>query len=349
MEYVGIDLHRKYFTYFAADKNGKEISSGKFSNDIYFVEKLTGSFSLPPKVVIEATRNWEWLVRILQEKDCEVVMAHPLKTKAIAATRIKTDSIDAKTLCHLLRSDLIPPSYIASPNEIDNRELSRGRINLVHDRTLLKNRVLAILGKENLNYLGSDMFGVNGRKWLSKQILSETKKCMVEIYLEKINELEKTITNLDELIKQRSSDLPQVKLLESIPGIGTITAFLLAAEIGDIERFNSSKSFASYFGLVPRLNQSGNHAYYGRITKLGNPYVRWCLVQASHRMARIDDQAKRFVTRLAFKGGKKKAIVALARKLSTIIFCILKENRPYIKSYGCPEKSRPAIIPERSR
>jgi transposase len=276
-------------------------------------------------------------------------MAHPFKTKAIAFSRIKTDSIDAKTLCHLLRSDLIPPSYIASHSELDNRELSRGRINLVHDKTLLKNRVMAILGKENLNYEGSDMFGTAGKDWLSKQVLSETKKCMVEIYLEKINDLEKTISQLDKLIKQRSSDFPEVKLLTSIPGIGTITAFLLASEIGDINRFTSSKSFASYFGLVPRLNQSGNHAYYGRITKLGNPYVRWSLVQASHRMVRMDSEAKRFVTRLSFKGGKKKAIVAWARKLSTIIFCILKENRPYINNYRCPEKSRPAIIPERSR
>jgi len=168
---------------------------------------------------------------------------------------------------------------------------------------------------------------------------------MVNIYLQRLIDLQKVIKDLEEIINQKSSRLPEVKLLISIPGIGTTTAFLLASEIGNIQRFETSKQFASYFGLVPRLNQSGNHAYYGRITKLGNSFVRWSLVQASHRLARINPTYQRFVARIAFKGGKKKAIVALARKLATIVFCVLKENRPYLSDYQ-RSKVRPAIIPE---
>lgn len=346
--YLGIDLHRHFFTYHASDNDGREFLRGKLVNSVESVDKLIQSFPLPPKAVVEATRNWMWLVSCLTKQHCQVTLAHPFRTKAIAAARIKTDSIDAKTLCDLLRANLVPASYVATLAQQDNRELARGRIALVHYQTMLKNRIRAILGKENLNFFGSDLFGKAGKKWLAKQSLSEAKRQMIGIYLQRLTDLKEAIEKVETLINQKSSRLPEVKLLTSIPGIGTTTAFLLASEIGNIQRFDSSKQFASYFGLVPRLNQSGNHAYYGRITKLGNPFVRWSLVQAAHRLARTNPNYQRFVARIAYRGGKKKAIVALARKLATIIFCVLKENRPFIKDYQQP-KVRPAIIPERVR
>lgn len=346
--FVGIDLHRQYFTAWGTDEKGKEIFKARLKNATSSVEKLVDAFPKPPQVVVEATRNWMWLVKSLRDKGCEVKLAHPLKTKAIASARIKTDSIDAQTLSHLLRTNLVPSAYIASQEEQDNRELARGRIALVHHQTMIKNRIRAILGKENLNYPGSDLFGMSGRKWLEKQPLSQTKRQMVNLYLERLSDLKKAIKEIDQVIQTKSSGFPEVKLLTSIPGIGTTTAFLLASEIGDIQRFNTSKQFASYFGLVPRLNQSGNHQYYGRITKLGNPYVRWSLVQAAHRLARMDLGYQLFVRRITLRGGKKKAIVALARKLATIIFCVLKENRPYVRDYQ-RLKVCPAILPEKTQ
>jgi len=288
-----------------------------------------------------------WFTAALQEKGCEVQLAHPFRTKAIASARIKTDSIDAKTLCDLLRANLIPQSYISSFLELDNREISRARINLVHDQTMLKNRILAILAKDNLQFKESDMFGVRGKAWLQEQHLSSAKREVIEIYLDRLTNIQDAIKKLEKFIKQRSSSIPEVKRLQTIPGIGTATAFLLASEIGTIKRFPNSKKFASYFGLVPRLSQSGNHAYYGRITKFGNPYVRWGLVQAAHRLVRTNMKTKQFANRISFKHGKKKAIVAVARKLATIIYSVLKEERIYQKEYKkavvCP-----AIIPERS-
>jgi transposase len=346
MSYVGIDLHRQFFVYYATDKEGNEITKGKKQNTVVSVEELVGEFPSAPSVVIEATRNWEWIVTLLKLKGCTVTLAHPFKTKAIASARIKTDAIDAKTLCHLLRTDLIPRAYIATGEHLDNRELSRGRINLVHDQTLLKNRIMAILAKENLNYRGSDLFGVRGKAWLTTQSLSASKREMVDVYMKRLTDTQGAIKTVDALIKEKSSSDPRVKILNTIPGIGSTTAFLLASEIGAIERFTTSKQFTSYFGLVPRLSQSGGHAYYGRITKLGNPYVRWSLVQASHRLARVDKQSKQFIQRLTYKHGKKKAIVALARKLAVIVFCVLKENRPYKEQK--PGRSGPAIIPEKS-
>lgn len=344
--FCGIDLHRRSFTFHGTDQQGILVCKGKRDNSVSNVYDVVTLFPRPPAVVIEATRNWMWMTDAFKDKECKVTLAHPLKTKAIASARIKTDTIDAATLCHLLRADLVPASYIPTHEEQEARELSRGRVNLVRDQTHLKNRIYAIIAKENVTYGKSDLFGVGGRAWLKDQSLSYGKAQMVSLYSDRLTYTRKAITTVEQLIDQKCSGLPQVTLLTSIPGIGTTTAFLLAAEIGDITRFDSPKKLASYLGLVPRLSQSGNHAYYGRITKLGNPYVRWSLVQTAHRLARMNGDAKRFVNRISYRGGKKKAIVALARKLVTIIYCVLQENRPYIQEYS--RGSRPAIIPERS-
>jgi len=346
--FVGIDLHKKFFTFYATDLFGNEVAQGKLDSNLLSIDTLLSKFRSKPKVVVEAMGSWMWFVRALRSNGCEVLLAHPLKVLAIAAAKIKTDSIDAKTLCHLLRSNLVPTSYIATDEEQDARELSRGRATLVHDRTQLKNRVHAILTKENLAFLGTDMFGTKGRVWLSGQELPDGKKYIVDTYLKKLDETEKAIMDLDGVIKEKSSSDTRVKLLLSIPGIGPTTAFLLASEIGDIQRFPTSKQFASYFGLVPRLHQSGSHAYYGRITKEGNPYVRWVLTQAAQRNARYDEQSRKHVVRLAFRTGYKKAITALARELATVVYCVLKEKRLFIKDYKRSPMVCPAIIAGKS-
>lgn len=337
-QFVGIDLHKEFFVAVAQDNEGNQLFKERYDCTEGAVGQLVKRFSTPPAVVVEAGGNWMWFVRLLEQHNCSVQLAHPFRVKAIASARIKTDSIDAKTLCDLLRADLIPKSYIASNETLDNRELARARMSLVHDQTMTKNRVSAILRKDNLRFQGKDMFGVKGRKWLSEQQVSETKREVITWYVGRLDDLKETIASVDKHIKQRSSSLPEVYLLQTIPGIGITTAFLLASEIGTVKRFPNAKKFTSYFGMVPRLSQSGNHAYYGRITKLGNPNIRWALVQAAHRMVRIDTKHREFVDRLAVKHGRKKAIVALARKLGTIVYWVLKTETPY-------REERPAVYP----
>lgn len=289
-------------------------------------------FPNKPNVVVEATRNWMWFVQDLKAKGCNVTLAHPFKTKAIATARIKTDSIDAKILCHLLRSDIIPSSYIATNSELEDREIVRARIQFVCDQTKTKNRIMAILGKQNLNFKGADLFGEKGKKWLSIQQLTPAKDFVINLLLKRLDSLKEAIDKIDKVIKEKGSNSPTVSNLMSIPGIGAVTAYIILSEIGNIERFPTANKLTAYLGLVPRLNQSGNHIKLGRITKLGNSYVRWALVQASHRIARKELWAKRFIARISKRGGKKKAIVALARKLAVIIYFVLKEKRQY---YQC--------------
>lgn len=344
MEYIGIDLHRDNFWAVIMDEKGSIAHSKRYSNSTESVSEVLRLCNNTPSVVIEATRNWMWLVEYLQEKGCRVNLAHPLKTKAIASARIKTDTIDATTLAHLLRSDLVPEAYIPTLSEQDDRELSRARVSLTRQQTLLKNKIRALLAKENLTYPKSELLTEYGKEYFEKVNLRDVRKEVLKQYLSLLKEVAEHIKQVDSLIEQRSKGRRDIEILMSIPGIGTVSAFLLASEIGDVKRFSSSRKLAAYLGLVPRLYQSSHTSHYGRITKLGNPYVRWSLVQAAHRMVRADEGTKRYINHLSYRVGKKKAIVALARKISTIAWSLLTEDRLYQKRQLKPDS--PDIIPK---
>lgn len=156
-----------------------------------------------------------WFVQGCQRFGCNVILAHPFKTKAIVSAKIKTDSIDAKTLCHLLRSNMIPSSYMATDNEWEAREIARARVQFVHDQTKIKNRVMALLGKENLKFSGSDLFGVKGREWLAKQLVTPARKLVIEMLLKRLDDIRKTIKKIDKVIKEKGSNSPEVSYLMS--------------------------------------------------------------------------------------------------------------------------------------
>lgn len=328
MEYVGIDLHKKGFTACVMDSSGNVTHADGYKNTRKDIETLLAT-SKNPSFVIEATQNWMWIVRILESKGLPVTLAHPLRTKAIASARIKTDELDAKTLAHLLRADLVPMSYIPTIEEQENRDLSRARCQLVKQQTWIKNQIHSLLTKENLIPPVTDLFGVKGRQWLDKQELSENKSLILKEFLNLLEDTKGKISNLDEAIEKVSRGNPQMEILKSIPGFGTITAFVLVSEIGDVRRFPSGKKLAAYLGLVPSLYQSGKTKRLGSITKLGSPYARWVLVQTAHRFVRSDIQTKLSYQTLAARRGKKKAIVAVARKIAELSYRLLIDNRKY--------------------
>lgn len=266
-----------------------------------------------------------------------VTLAHPLRTKAIASARIKTDELDAKTLAHLLRSDLVPMAYIPTIEEQEARDLARARCQMVKQQTWIKNQIHSLLTKENLIPEVSDLFGKRGSKWLLTQKLTDNNKVILKEFLKYLSDVKLKISSFDKEIERKAKLSPRVEILKSVPGFGTITAFVLASEIGDPNRFPSGKKMAAYLGLVPSLYQSGNTKRLGSITKLGSPYARWVLVQAAHRLVRKDINTKLFYQTLSLRRGKKKAIVAVARKLTELSWRLLVDNRKY-ELRGMPKR-----------
>jgi transposase len=148
MIYVGIDLHRKRSQIAAFDEAGRELLSRRVANEPEALKAILAELGGELRVALEATYGWEWLAELLEQEGHELHLSHPLRTKAIAAARVKTDAVDARTLAHLLRSDLLPEAYVAPRELRDLRDLLRHRVVLTRMRSALRTpfRMWLLLG-----------------------------------------------------------------------------------------------------------------------------------------------------------------------------------------------------------
>ena len=330
MQYYGIDIHKKYSTYTMVDEQGNIMNQGKIDNSIEaFKEVFREASGVNTKAVIESTCNWYYIHDLLEGMVDEVVIAHPLRTKAIASAKVKTDKIDATTLAQLLRADLIPKAYIAPPVIRDLRELLRYRASMVRIRTKVKNKIHAILIKNGINSPYSDLFGKRGREWLATVEVRPVYLLAINGYLQLIDFLDGQIKPVTREIDLMAKDNPQAKLLETIPGIGHYSAMLILGEVGDFSRFPSAKHLVSYAGLNPSVHSSEGITRYGRITKQGSRWLRWIMVEVASIATRHSPKLGRLHSRVAYKHGHNTAKIAVAREMISLCYYLLKKGESY--------------------
>jgi transposase len=294
----------------------------------------------PVEIALEASGGWYWVVDGLEKMGAKVHLAHPLKTKLIAESKVKTDKIDAQALYDLLRTEFLPESYIASREVREAREIHRHRAALVKIRTSVKNRIHSLLTKHGIFLSLTDIFGVEGRKSLEK-IKSELRpvyKEELKRYLALIDWLNREIKKIEKKIRSLVEDNTLSKLLMTIPGIKYYSAQLILSEIGDINRFSRPKKLISYAGLNPGISQSGKHFHNLPITKQGNVWLRWILIQNAPHAARSDARLGRIYHRIAKRRGNNTAKVAVAREMLQAIYYVLKKKEPY-----CPKSATPVV------
>jgi len=331
MIYAGLDLHKNFSVITTMNAQGKEMVKQKnLPNNGEVIELFQGS-NEPVTLAMEATRSWYWLYDLLEENGIEVKLSHPLKTKAIASARVKNDKIDSRILAHLLRTDLLPLSYVPKARSHAQRELLRYRASLVKIQTGVKNRVHAILAKNNITHNFSDLFGKQGKAFLTSLSLSETYRMAVDGYLTVLDELEQQIKAVNKRIIVSVKDDEDAGLLMTIPGVGYYSALLIKSEIGDINRFPSAKQLCSYAGLTPSTYSSGNTTFHGHITKQGSKWLRWIAAEAIGHCIAKPGHLQAFCRRLQRRKGEKIAKVATERKLLEWIYHMLKERKTFQK------------------
>lgn len=334
MLYIGIDVHKKICTACIKDREGRVVDELTFPNTSYGIDMLLEAIDgKEAKAVIESTSNlWLRVYLSLEVAGVEVLLANPKKTKAIAEARLKNDKIDASTLADLLRAGLVAPCYVP-PSEIrELRSLIRHRMNLVRDRTKVKNRIHALFDKYELEgFRGTDLFGKAGMEWLKSITgeLSRVDQLVLDADIRQIETLNQLIEEVELSIAEESVESEDVKLLMTIPGVDYFTAMLFVSEIGDIGRFARSSKLISWLGLAPRVHQSGGTSYNGRITKEGSPRVRWSLIQAARSAVRYDDHFAEKYRRIMMRRGDGKAIVAVAREIAVAMYHMLIKREPY--------------------
>jgi transposase len=286
---------------------------------------------------MEATRNWTVMYDLLEELVGEVHLAHPLKVKAIAEARIKTDKIDSEVLAHLLRCDLLPEAYVPGEAARVARNVLRQRMFFVRVRTMVKNRIRGLLDRYPelaRSRPCKDLFCKDGLVWLKAASLKAEDRRLLDEELELYSTLERRIKRSDGMVQKLAEGDERIKLLQTIPGIAKFFGVLIAHEVDDVSRFSNEKKFFSYIGIVPSTYSSGGRTYHGRLTKQGNKYLRWAFVEAIWPAVRSDPELAAYYSRIKARSGPNPAKIATARRLATIAYRVLSQRRPYYSSRG---------------
>lgn len=325
--WVGIDLHRRRSHIAIVDERGELTESRRIANDRgTFLELLSDPAGGETHVALEATYGWEWLAELLEEAGYDLHLAHPLRTRAIAAARVKTDAIDARTLAQLLRSGMLPEAYVAPRELRDLRELLRHRATLTRMRSAVKNRVHAILAKHGIIHQHADLFGKGGRRFLADLELRDAPRRRLDSLMALIDDFDREIADTTREIEQRAREDDRVDVLCQIRGVGRYTALLIIAEIGDVTRFPTARHVCSWAGLAPTVRSSDGKARLGHISRQGSPALRWALVEAAQKITTGSGPLRDQFERIAKRRGRKIAKVAIARQILTLSYYGLRDG-----------------------
>lgn len=268
---------------------------------------------------MESSCVWYNIYSYLSEKKhLNVVLSNPIKTRAIASAKIKTDKLDAVKLANLLRGGYIAECYVPDRRIMDLRELVRHRAALVRMRTKLKNKIHSVVLMKGIQ-ISSKHYSFTH---LYNEELRTLNNYRINGYLHLIESLNSEIKIVSKEIVTLAKEDEMASLLMTIPGIGYYSALLIVSEVGDINRFPDSHHLCSYAGLIPSTHSSGGTTYHGSITKRGSKYLRWIMLECVHVHIRTNKNSNisQFYTRLAKTKGNSKAAVAAASKLLRIVY-----------------------------
>lgn len=334
MIYVGMDISSKSFVVHAINSRKKVVFKGEVKPTRQGLRQLMKDLGNETKLVVfEAGNQLKWVAGTFKKlSGVHIHVVHPNEIKWIHKSSAKTDKIDAKKLSHLARGDMLPRKvHIVEGSVRQLRELISARRTLQSKRVALVNGIRGILKQEGYRLPKKFFQNMNWQDQLGRMRIGRTQKLILAGYMTSIEALYKAEAKLTcEIVEIESED---IKLLESIPGIGPITSRVIVSAVDAVTRFDSKKSIAKYGALTPRIYQSGGVTHLGRINRDGRHEVRRVLLQCAHTVARMKGYdakpLRAFFERIRKRRGKKIAVVALARKLLTIAYGVLKNKTAY--------------------
>ena len=324
MRYLGVDLHKRRF-HVCYSAGGESTHREYDLTDLAsFIETLEST----DRVAVEATGNSRYFVKSIEAYVSQVIVVNPRQFRVIEASVKKTDYNDAELLAHFLSFDgLLPEVRMAEETASQLKSLANTRNKLVQLRTALKNKIHGVLNFHGISVKKESFSSEKGlNRALTAEGLSEGARFEVEILVEQIRSLTASIKKIDEELEERGKSLPGHRNLTSIKGIGDKSATILLSVIGDIKNFPSRKQLDCYFGIVPKVRNSGDTVRHGHISKQGSKLGRTTLVQCTLVAIRYSAYLRRYYERLKRKKGSGKAIIATARKLLGIIYLVLDED-----------------------
>lgn len=321
--YLGVDLHRNCFTVCTRQEDGQR-SLRQWS--IKQLPAFAHSLGQTDAVAVEATGNVRLFAAAVTGSGARLVVVNPHQFELISRSVKKTDEHDAQLLAEFLAQGLLPEVRMKDPVAARIASLAQTRDKLVKLRTVLKNKINNLLAARGILIRKESLASSKGLAEVLRAPVEELERVELEILVEQIRQLNAGIAKLEQVLAEQGPKLPGYRNLTSIKGIGTVSASILCATIGDVADFADEGKLAAYFGIVPRVHNSNAVQRSGHITKLGNKLARTALVQCTLIAARYSPYLQAFYQRVAAARGTGKAIIALARKFLGIIYRTLKHN-----------------------
>jgi transposase len=335
MLHAGLDLSRKRLDVCLLSDQGElldELAAFPDAAGLKALAERVEGHDQPVGAVIESMTGARFVHDTLERCGWEVEIADAQKVKGLAPLAVKTDRIDARVLAVLSHRDLVPAIWLPDPRVRRERELARFRLHLVKHRSQLKHRIHSTLMAFGRPCPVTDLFGIAGRRLLASLELPEPWRGNIEASLVLIDSLQSQVEEADAKLRASGADHPYVPHLLTVPGIGWVLAFTIAAEIGEISRFPSPTKLTGYTGLCPTVVQSGDSDRRGPLSKHGPRYLRWALLEATMHALRHPAYAERYQRnkrRLGRQRGAKVAQVDIARKLTVAIWHMLTRNQSF--------------------
>lgn len=327
--FCGLDVHKESIQSCLINKEGKIISEKRFANNSIGLNKLLEQVN-GSRCVMESSTSCFPVYDFLKDKNVTVRVAHPKRLKAISSAKIKTDKIDAKVLAELEKADYIPEAYIPSKETRQLRDLAVHHIQLTKQKIRVNNQLKALLLKSGI-HLSFNPFNKTSAKLLENTKMNEGMRLIINHSLKQYHQLEDDLDEIDKHIEGVARQNNNAILLKTMPGVGWLSAFIIATQIDKIERFPSHEHLVSYAGLCPTTRQSGENTFQGRINKDSCRILRWILIQDAWVAVKWSKYFKKIFKKLCKKKTKQKAIVGIAKRMLTIMYFMLRDQTVFKK------------------
>jgi transposase len=328
MKIIGCDFHPSFQQIAMVDTETGELIERRLSHADGEAQRFYESLTGPVLVGVESSGNMRWFQRLLAKLGQELWIGDATAIRASHPRKQKTDKRDAKHLVQLLLEKRFPTIWIPSMEELDLRQLLKHRHTLVQMRTRVKNQLQHIAMNEGFQKKRK-LWTQEGMEFLRNLDLDLWTQRRRDDLLKILEEFNGHIQQLSQAVEAEAEKRSLARLLMTHPGVGPILALATVLTLGDVRRFGRGKNVASYVGLIPSEDSSGSRRRMGAISKQGNSFMRFLLVQAGMTAARQDAELGRFYKRLAHKKHHGVAKVAVARKLLVRLYWMLRTNTPY--------------------
>jgi transposase len=329
--YIGLDVHKKVIQYCIKLADGQIVREGRIRATRAALAEWVGSLDQPWKAALEATMFSAWIYDALKPHAVELKVAHSAMLKAIATSKHASDRLDARHIADLVRMDWIPGVWMAPPQMRALRLQLRYRNLVVRQATQTKNRIASTLMEQGVEYSKARLHGKRYFQQLLER-LDEAPEPVRELLRYSRASLEMFQATQRSLLKGLGANpelAERVRLLQTIPGVGEITALSWALEIGDPHRFRSADRAMSYCGLVAAQQESAGKQYRQPLSKKRNAHLQRVLIEAAHLAPRYHPRLRQLYERVRHREHTGAAVVAVARKLVSYLLAVDKSRRPF--------------------